>query len=629
MANNLVEYLASLRKNNPKRANWFMDCPVVGTNDWGFGKVKLCKEIIAGSRVRYDFKSAYSTNPTVTPVLSRAKVSVTAWWIPVRLYVPALRDGVQVKSGRTDYSFPTINFDYAGIYNAYNVNSQTSLATKYAGSTLPYIPANSIFSELGMWAPYFQPIGFACQNSESVPATYPPGKNAIPLLGYYDIFRNYFMNSQVETAPIRVRGYSKALLNQSKFNDPSYYVSRDPYDRYITREEFDLLFRKVRQSGAFYPMNDTSFDVSSVFNTFFGVSTGPAKQVTPVLDDNFDPVVDQWVAFNDNHFGEWRDTYHSDYYTAFLSNENVEYERSTARVQVDDDGYITMEQIYSAQKVQNYIRSTVFKNSDYAEFIDVHYGVTPSTSITKPMFMGAVSSWLTFNDVISTVQGSSSDLESNNDLGSRASLGFGRMVTGSLRGKKDRPFVDFTAKEPGYFMVIETIVPEVSYWQGFDPMYDKHSLESLYYPEFDRDGYQDKQLKYLVEQVGDFNSLPKGILFDNFNIAYAQEPAWWEYMTTFGRLTGQMVDPGVYRNWVFTRDVSDGLLSSIVTPPENYPPNAHNLSSAAIDQLQDVYVLPEAHNHIFANINGLDNIQTFYRHEFKLYQPLSHRFLSY
>ena len=130
MANNLVEYLASLRKNNPKRANWFMDCPVVGTNDWGFGKVKLCKEIIAGSRVRYDFKSAYSTNPTVTPVLSRAKVSVTAWWIPVRLYVPALRDGVQVKSGRTDYSFPTINFDYAGIYNAYNVNSQTSKSNR-------------------------------------------------------------------------------------------------------------------------------------------------------------------------------------------------------------------------------------------------------------------------------------------------------------------------------------------------------------------------------------------------------------------------------------------------------------------------------------------------------------------
>ncbi|MBQ6940768.1 MAG: hypothetical protein IJN51_05650 [Alistipes sp.] len=627
MANNLVEYLASLRKSNPKRANWFMDCPVVGTNDWGFGKVKLCKEIIAGSRVRYDFKSAYSTNPTVTPVLSRAKVSVTAWWIPVRLYVPALRDGVQVKSGRTDYSFPTINFDYESIRIAYT--SSSNPATIYAGQNLPYIPANSIYTELGMWAPYFQPIGFAAQSTESVPINYPGPKNAIPLLGYYDIFRNYFMNSQVETAPIRVRGYSKALLNSKFPYDPNYYAVLEPRDKYVSREDLDNVFNQVRLRGSSYQMNGALFNVTPVIASFLSVAVGPPKQVSPVLDDIGDPLEQQWVAFNDNHFGEWRDTYHSDYYTAFLSNENVEYERSTARVKVDDDGYINMEQIYSAQKVQNYIRSTVFKNSDYAEFVDVHYGVTPSTSITKPMFMGAVSSWLSFNDVISTVQGSSSDLESNNDLGSRASLGFGRMVTGSLRGKKDRPFVDFTAKEPGYFMVIETIVPEVSYWQGFDPMYDKHSLESLYYPEFDRDGYQDKQLKHLVEQVGDFNSLPKGIPFDNYNIAYAQEPAWWEYMTTFGRLTGQMVDPGVYRNWVFTREVSDELLASIVNPPTNYPPNGHNLSGGAIDQLQDVYVLPEAHNHIFANINGLDNIQTFYRHELKIYQPLSHRFLSY
>lgn len=628
MANNLVEYLASLHKNDPKRANWIQDCSNVGTNDWGFGKVKLVKEIIAGSKVRYDFKSAYSTNPTISPVLSRAKVSVTAWWIPIRLYVPALRDGIQVKAGKTDYAFPIISFDYDNIWNKY---SELSSKDKPFGKGLPYVPANSIFSELGMWKPYFQPIGFATLPTESVVIPKPEPKNVIPLLGYYDIFRNFIMNSQSPSAPIRVKGYSKVNSDPDNLNGSgNSYVTQVPVDRYMTREQFDMLFQNVRSRGSEYQIGD-GFDVSDHFVDFFGNRDFfvPLKSGANLINSDGSVDSSKFIAFNDNHYGEWRQTYFADFYTAFLSNENVEYERSTARVQADDGGVITMEQIYSAQKVQSYIRGTIFKNSDYAEFVDVQYGVTPSTSLTKPMFMGSVSSWLSFNDVIAQAQsGSNSDIESNNDLGSRASLGFGRMVTGSLRGKKDRPFVEFTAKEPGYFMVIETIVPEITYWQGFDPIYDKRSLESLYFPAFDRDGYQDKQLKYLIEQIGDLNSLPVGMPFNEFNVAFAQEPAWWEYMTTFNRASGQMVDNGVYRHWFFERPLN--ITTNITTAPANYPPGYQRFANGQPhSSVLDIYVQPESFNQIFANINGLDNIQTYYRHELKLYQPLSHRFLSF
>lgn len=640
MANNLVEYLASLKKNDPKRANWIMDCPDVGTNDWGFGKVKVSKELIAGSRFRYDFKSAYSTNPTISPVLSRAKVSVTAWFIPTRLYVPALRDGVEVKAGKTDYAFPTINFNYPAIRSAWDTTGSATDGKRF-GAGLPYIPANSIFSELGMWKPYFQPIGFAGQTSESAPFPYPEAKNAIPLLGYYDIFRNFIFNSQSPSAPIRVTGFSKRLIVDPSLRDNpleiATYATQNPSDLYVTRENLDNLFKSVRADGASYPMGEGTYDVSSHFKRFFGnpsLSFTPQKKVAHLRNADGTIDNDNVVAFNDNHYGEWRQTYFADYYTAYLSNENVEYERSTARVQTDDDGYITMEQIYSAQKVQNYIRSTIFKNSDYAEFIDSQYGVTPSTSITKPMFLGSMSTWLTFNDVIAQAQsGSNSEIESNQDLGSRASLGFGRMVTGSMRGKKDRPFVDVTVKEPGYFMVIETIVPEVAYWQGFNPMYDKRTLESLYYPAFDRDGYQDKQLKYLVEQPGEFAGLPPGFRFDTYNVAYAQEPAWWEYMTTFPKMSGQMVDNGVYRHWVFNRTIEIPLREPSQSLPANSAPNTmvfnSSVNNSPFGATLDIYVKPEDFNHIFANINGLDNIQTYYRHEFKLYQPLSHRFLSF
>lgn len=613
MANNVLEYLMGVKKDRPNRSNWFQSDPDVGTNDWGFIKVKLCKEVIAGSRVKYNFKSAYSTNPTLTPVLSRAKVSVTAIWIPTRLYVPALRDGVEVKAGKTDYSFPTINFDYGEIY-------EYRLDPTYER---PYVPANSIFSELGMWSPYFQPETFGFN-----PGPFPHPKNAIPLLGYIDFFRSYVMNSQVESAPLRIQGYSRALVNTGTSSSPVWeYEDQEPIDRYVSRDDLDLFFRRVRERGNDYPMGDDvdtpGFDISPFYRSLIALRyIAPDKKVSRLEDGS------GFVAFNDNHFGEFRQTYLPDYYTAFLSNENVEYERSSARVVADDGGVITMEQIYAAQRVQKYIRSTVFKNSDYADFIEAENGVTPPTTLTKPLFLGNMSTWLSFNDVVAQANtGDDATIESNQALASRASLGFGRMVTGAMRGNDDRDFVDFTALEPGYFMVLESIVPDVCYFQGYDPLYDKRSLESLYYPAFERDGYQDKQLKYLVEDPNtNFNYTPRHFRFSDYNIAYAQEVAWAEYMFSHGKLSGQMVDSNVYRNWVLTNDFTLPVVN--VGPVDNDRTDAA-LSPSVLSYVTDVYVKPELHNKLFANIQGLDNIQTYYQHEYHVYQPISHRFQSY
>ena len=632
MANNIVEYLAQLKASDPKRANWILDCPHVGTNDWGFIRPKFVREVIAGSTVEYDFKSAYSTNPTLTPLLSSGKATVCAIFIPSQLYVPALRDGVQVKASKHDYSFPVINFDYDSVYATTQSSSATPMMTTH-GAGLPYIPANSIFSELRMWSPYFQPIGFAMDSK--VVGRRPGPKNAIPLLGYIDFVRHFVLNSQVDSIPLRVKGYSRKNIKPLDLFDPE-FVTQDAVDNYITRESFDDFFKLVRSAGANYPIDGAKFDITSSLAYLYTMGSGVPNRAFPTKFMNFmqelpdaDTAI---VAFNDNHYGEFRQTYKGDYFTAFLSNENVEFERSTARVVADDGGVITMDQLYHAERVQNFIRRTIFKNSDYSEFIDAQYGVTPPTNLTKPLFLGAVSTELYFNDVISTVQSPDSNglVDSNTDLGSRASLGFGRMVTGKLRPKDqdNTPFVRFTPREPGYFMVLEWIVPDVSYYQGYDPLYDKDSLGDLFFPAFDKDGFQDKQVRHIVEQyVPDFNTLPPGIPFDEYNVAYAQEPAWWEYMSTAPVMSGQMVDENSYRNWVFHRRIDIGLTTKAAASGE--PLNRHQLRSDAFKDILDIYVKPEDFNHVFANIQGLDNIQTFYKHEFHVYQPLSHRFLSF
>ena len=645
MANNFVEQLAKLYTIDPKRANWLGVPSVTGTNDFGFIKVRHCEEVIPSTVYRFNFKSAYSSNPSITPVLSRAKITVAGIWIPLSLYVPALRDGAEVKALETDYSFPSLNFDYFTYNQVWNSDKAVD-GVFNRRNNVQYIPANSIFTELNMWEPYFTPVSrFVPDVTEDT--VYPSAKNAIPLLGYYDFFRHYILNNQQELHPLRVQGLSRRYGSN---NVPS---TQPPVDAYLTRKSFDTLFANVRRIGnggtSFsssidYPQGDGAFDITQVLSNFY---FGPSQQFnrfTPnrkysTLYGDF-PEITQWVYFNDDHFGEVRATYFSDFNTAYLSNENVSYERSTARViadQTDDGISFTMEQIFAAENVQDFIRRSIFKQNDYASFIDAETGITPPTNLTKPLFLGSVSTWFNFNDVISQAQTSTDGfVEDNTSLGSRASLGFARMATNV--GEKSRDFVKFTAKEPGYFMLLEWIVPEVAYWQGYHPMYDKTTLMSLYYPSFDRSGYQDQRLPHLVEMVHNdpnedleqYGWWFKALDTESYDISFMQVPAYWEHMAYRNRLVGQMVDNTSYLTWNFHRDYD---LSSFmflgVESNGNIYPNSFQNDALLSFEVTNAYVDPEKFHDIYANVEALDNIQCYYKFNIEKYQPLSHRFLSF
>lgn len=641
MANDIAAQVVDFNPPKQKKANFDYNHSRITSTDFGFIRPCLCEEIIANSNVTLDLNAFVSTNPTISPVLSRAKFQITAWWVPTRLYVPALRDGVVVKPGKTDYAFPTVS-----IFNTYQPDDVTvdGYRTFYP-LNLPYVPSNSIFTELQMYSPNYLPGTFYNSGLPDKPAS----KNAIPLLAYYDIFRNNYMNTQVDTAPLRLKPsrFTKAIITTSgqggsrrEIED----VQRPALDNYPTRSDLDDLFMIVRRNGGLYPQGEDSFDITTAFYGLFN-STTNQNSGNPLFP-LFDVVIadaelgasssdDKFVTshYNNAHFGEMRTTYMNDFYTAFLSNENVEYERSTARISTEE-GFVTMEQIYSMERVQNFIRRSVFRNSAYEDYIDVQYGVKPRTDISKPMFLGAISSWLTWNDVVSQAQtGSDANLESNTDLGSRAALGSGRILTGKYRGGKNRPFIRFHTKEPGYLMVLYHIVPELSYYAGFNPLYSKRTLGSLYYPSFDKDGYQDKQIQYLVENPTTLNNISlvtdaisedsfilrlPSTSFENYNKAYAQEPAWFEYMAKPNLITGQMVETAVYLPWSFTLTGDSPYLANDDITPVELPKS-----------LVDTYVYPERHNQIFANDNGLDNFQVFFYFDFNVYQPMSHRFLSF
>lgn len=642
MASNLVKQYMDWQNPNHPRANWAKDFRNITSADIGYGIPIFLDEIIGNTNVSLDIKCAMFTNPTKAPLYSRFKMQVTGWWAPISTYVPALRDSVKVDA-TTDYSFPIINFDYAAIQTRYNNllsnlsrdTPKSSLVQIVSGAGLPYIPTASIWSYLRMWPSGYNPVRFTGGVNNS---SFPPGRNAIPLLMYYDILRNYIINNQDQTTFIRQRAF-RSVPDGYTVSDSSYV--RSPIDSTITRDGLDSMFASIRRTLMDY-QKDEPVDITSILTT--RSLFPPNKVVMYDSSKSGEALENSIVLLDDYHCGLWRDTYLNDFYTAYISDENVEYERNTAKITIDPsesvDGQLefTMEELRIGTMLQNFVRSHIFDNGDFADYVDVEYGCKPPRMLSKPMFLGAISNYLTFSDVIATAQtGESGEILSNDAVGSRAAVGQGHMFTGRFKGKNkygkyDRSFIKFHASEPGYLMLILTIKPEVAYFEGYDALFDKHSIFDLYRPSFAEIGYQDKSVRHadLLPFTSNFQKLSYGAsggisvlgsgrtTWDSYDQAYGYEPYGFEYMGKPSVITGQMSEVGTYRHWTNGRSF-------------------HNWNKAYYDIYETLNnqhrftttIRPEDYHYIFANTQNLDNFQFFFDFDYNCYQPVPHKILSF
>lgn len=639
MATNLVKQYMDWQNPNHPRANWAKDFRNITSADIGYGIPIFLDEIIGNTNVSLDIKCAMFTNPTKAPLYSRFKMQVTGWWAPISTYVPALRDSVKVDA-TTDYSFPVINFNYPNLRLTYerfvsrlldDPHEKTCIASLSAGAGFPYVPTASIWSYLRMWPNNFNPVKFVGGVN---PTYFPQAKNAIPLLMYYDILRNYIINNQDQTTFIRQRGFKPIPSTHVAFGGSA---SISPVDSMLSRDTLDTFFADIRRKLMEY-QKDEPVDITT---DFMDIGIFPPNKVVfadiKKIDQSF---IDSFVFFDDYHCGLWRDTYLNDFYTAYISDENVEYERNTAKITIDPseslDGQLefTMEELRIGSMLQNFVRSHIFDNGDFADYVDVEYGCKPPRMLSKPMFLGAISNYLTFSDVIATAQtGESGDILSNDSVGSRAAVGQGHMFTGRYKGKNkygkyDRSFIKFHASEPGYLMLILTIKPEVAYFEGYDALFDKHSIFDLYRPSFAEIGYQDKCVRHadllpsalnvntLTFNASGAPSIDGAIDYSTYDVAYAYEPYGFEYMGKPSIITGQMSEVGTYRHWTNGRSFSNWTQRDYVG--DSYP--GHKFTTT---------ITPELFHYIFANTQNLDNFQFFFDFDYNCYQPVPHKILSF
>lgn len=600
MATNPIMNLLNVEWPEKNLSNWNVDYDLATTMDVGYNVPILTDKIMAHTHVRLNLGAATFTNPTIAPLYAKYKQQITAWWAPTALYVPKMRDGDKWDAD-TDVKYPFVCPDWTDI--------TLSGADTYTGNGHEYIPTASLGHYLGLY-----PARFTTATWDTT-GDVVPDRDGIPLLMYYDIFRNFIANQQEEMFPIRTRAFLPAFVN----NAGQTTVARNAVDSYISRSLIDEAITNCRNINR----RQLEQSVNSIFADLFGFDPLFARRSVFFLGDdvtNESQITDpaNFIFAEDYNYGLTRSPYAADYFSSFVSNENVELERTKARVKVEND-FFTMEQWKIASRMQNFIRKTIFSNSDFSEFIDVHFGVKPPRNLDKPMFLGARVEDIYFNDVISTAQTISQDspdntIDGNQNLGSRAAFGRAK-----LQASNDW-FVEFTSREPGYLMLICTLIPEVSYFEGLDPMFSTLQFSEEYFPEFDAIGWQDKR-------KSTFNVVPRQdptgaivingplVKFDEWDTALAQEPAWFEYMAKYNRLSGQMTDP-MYRHWTLARSFNHGYQAG---------------DNVALNQLRayNVYIQPEMFNGIFAVTQNVHNFQMYVAFDYKKRQPLSKQFLSF
>lgn len=495
----------------------------------------------------------FKTYPLLAPLMGRFQVRVDFFYAPMSLYVKALRND-PANFDPSDILFPI---------KTYPVASSTSANVKVAYNTLATL--------LGMWP------GGISGKSVSTPSDI--NMNAIPYLAYYDIFRNYYMNTQEVTCPVAAPltegsgGLAWAGMKTSTIGEEIDWILDNPGSR-------------TNASGS-------PFD-----NPYLSGSGNFAK---------FDLFYSEPQDFN----GLMLRTYKPDVNSAWLSSTNYETMITGARINIGSDDAFTINELRYANKLMKYNERGIVSGGRYSDWIKAEYGFNIQKWLDVPEYLGSTSCYLNFEDVVQTGGGSFEE-----DAGTLSTKSLGTLA-GRGRGFMNGANHVFTTPENGYIMGIASIIPIPDYYQGSHSRYLKINFGDVYTPSLDRIGFQPKlksELYAIGDPTGTWSKSGSNGLPGPFGEGVFYQPAWTEYMTATNELHGDFADPAALQYWVLARHF-------------DVPANSGGSSSAEGFSYTS-YIIPSMYNQCFADTSlTAENFQMQFAFDVKSHRAISKRLM--
>ncbi len=458
----------------------------------------ICREMLPGQTVHTSIMHDIKTYPLQSPLYGSFRFQVAHFFVPTRLYVQAMDQNRQIP----DYDPSQVKFPTFQLPDVEVSSSNVETGEKYLDE-YPNVRKSSLLECLG--------IGQGTMDMrDPYMAVNQKRYCAIPVIGYYDIYRNYYANSQEDTFPMffwrdPVRGTANTTVEAVDFSK---------LDRFI---QF-IVYNGDSPSGS--PINIT------YGSEVFGNLPNPITASCNV------PLGGLCMA-----------TMRPDMFTAWLSTTKYETLVSRAAVTMDVSEDLPMQtsftinQLRFANKLMQYFERQIVAGGRYDDFVEALFGVKTSRDLCIPELLGVQTSPIIFAEVVSTASAG----EGLGDLGGR---GYSISKSRTVR---------FTASEHGYYIACATIIPNVRYSDGIPAMFYRTNLQDVYAPQFDTIGFQPVPARQMLARpLLDSQNHIRDYGPGNSDMVFYQ-PAWTEYMTDVSSSRGDLALTGQLNYWTLNR----------------------------------------------------------------------------
>ena len=397
--------------------------------------------------------------------------------------------------------------------------------------------------------------------------------NAIPLLAYWDIFKNYYANKQENMAYViggiqeneiisfewnnggtwvnalntignNSRGYRINLKNPATisvgaiyFTDTAgngHYASISNWTQsgsvctfQLTGSVIGKTIKDVNYLGAFGNTNLklVGFPLENIDNMREIILSAGKSQVTI---DRFTPspynAALQWMSGSGD---TWKSTaslsqsglavktYQSDLYNNWLSKEWVDGVGGINEITAISTamGSFSIDTLNLSNKVYNMLNRIAVSGGTYRDWLEtVFTGGNYMERCETPIFEGGMSTEIVFQEVISN------SASGEQPLGTLAGRGYDT-------GKQKGGHIKIKVTEPSFIMGIGSITPRIDYSQGNEFYNQFHTLDDIRKPQLDVIRYQDLMEKWMHADA-------------NNNAAVGKTIAWINYMTNVNKTYG-------------------------------------------------------------------------------------------
>lgn len=561
-----------------------------------------------------NIESSVLTHPTTGPLYGSFKLENHVFFIPFRLYNSWLHNnrlgiGLDMSQIKLPQLYVTLN----------KLHDQPGEDEQQWSQINP----SCLLSYLGI-----KGYGGMINTVTSTVAT----KNAVKVLGYWDIFKNFYANKQetdyymissndpmsIEISGNKIPDPNNIPQNLGTVGENGEIAIDDPLKIYADKNITLWVTTTIGHSPVQMTVSELGKSQwnSNVFtiyttkipsgNTYWirSIKSTQQQELKPFPLDEFDTLRDEILGkkgnqtfylgngssstqiaeiFNERgdnqklkttrpQYGLLLKTYNSDLYQNWINTEWIDGTNGINEITAVDvsDGTLSMDALNLQQKVYNMLNRIAVSGGSYRDWLETVYASGQYIERCEtPTFEGGTSQEIVFQEVVSN------SATENEPLGTLAGRGIN---AGKQKGGK----IKIRATEPGYMMCITSITPRIDYSQGNDFDSDWISLDDMHKPALDGIGYQDSVNTGRAWWDDTFTGNQPTSLTKH---TAGKTVAWINYMTNVNRTYGNF---------------AAGMSEAFMVLNRNYEIKYETDGSSRISDLT-TYIDPVKYNYIFAD----------------------------